>query len=600
MFINTQIHGGGAEKIKEKNFKYRVLAGITISFTVILISRLFYLQVLKYKTIAERAQYSTSKISILSSPRGIIYDRNGKILASNKQSISLVVYPNKLKNKTERIKVLNTLEKILSADSYRLKDALLKLPEDAPLPIRLQSSISVHEASQIVEKQHMLPGIGIQEEPIRYYPNGSIASHVLGYISQIGEDELSFRPDRKSGDLVGRSGVERLFDDILRGVDGKKIVEVDRYGKPINPDYKHSVIHINPKHGENVYLTLDLDLQKTAEDALKKTNSSSALIATDPRTGEILALASYPTFDPNLFTKPISISTWDDFLKKKVFLNHALLAYTPGSLWKPITLLSALDSMVLKPTERFNVSDAIYLGSTRFGDWTTKKENLSLEECLAWSRDTAFYQIAQRLKPEQMKAWGLKLGAGRKTGIELLGEEAGIVPDEAWKKRNLKEPWYPGNTLHYSIGQGFLLVTPLQIARIYSAIANGSQVPRLQVVKKVSSYIKPLQIADTFEFNPGLMKVVKKGLELCVEKGTGIASRLGSIKVAGKTGSAEVHGSNKTHSWFVAYAPSDKPEIVVVVLVEKAGHGGTVAAPVVKQVLEAYFENKEKHQIASK
>lgn len=588
-------------EIKGKNFKYKILVGITISLTVILISRLFYLQVLKYKTLTERAQYSTSKISILSSPRGIIYDRNGKILAANQQAISLVVYPDKLKNKEERLRALSVLQKILKTDSYRLKETLLKLPEDAPLPIRLQSNISVHEASQIVEKQHMLPGISIQEEPIRYYPNRSLASHVLGYISQIDEDELSLRPDRKLGDLVGKSGVEKLFDDILRGVDGKRIVEIDRWGKPINPDYKHSVISVNPIAGKNIYLTLDLDLQRTVEEVLEKTNSNSTLVAVDPNTGEILTLASYPNFDPNLFTKPILISTWNDFLKKKVFLNRALLAYTPGSLWKPVTLISALDSMVLKPNERFNVSEAIYLGSTRFGDWTTKQENLSLEGCLAWSRDTAFYQIGQRLKPEEIKIWGLKLGAGRKTGIELLGEEVGLVPDSFWKKRNLNEPWYPGNTLHYSIGQGYVLVTPLQVARIYSAIANGSKVPRLQLVKKVSNYIKPPQIPDSYEIDQNLMKVVKKGLELCVEKGTGIASKLEKIKVAGKTGSAEVSGSNKTHSWFAAYAPIEKPEIVVVVLAEKAGHGGSVAAPIAKKVLEAYFHDRllTKEQLAS-
>ena len=591
--------GTNLEEIKETDFKTKVLLGITLAFTLILISRLFYLQIFKYKSFTQRAQYSTSKISILVAPRGVIYDRNGKILATNKQAISVIVYPNKLKTVQERLKVYNNLKKILKTSQYNLRETFLKLPENAPLPIRLQSNISIGEAIQIVEKQHLLPGINIQEEPIRFYPNGSLASHVLGYISQINEDELNKSPERKLGDLIGKYGVEKLYDDILRGSDGKKIVEVDRFGKPLNPNYKQGTIQISSTPGKNIFLTLDINLQKTTEEALKETGAPSAAIVVNPNTGEVLALASYPNFDPNIFTKPLSIKTWRELLGRKAFLNRAILAYVPGSTWKPITLIAALDSMAISPNEKFKVSEAYYLGNTRFGDWTSKEDVLSLPECLAWSRDTAFYQIGRRLTPKQMKKWGILLGAGRSTGIELLGEETGIVPDEEWKKKYTGEPWYPGNTLHYAIGQSFLLVTPAQVARIYSAIANGSQVPKLQLVKQVHNYIKKLQAPESYDLNPDLLKVVRTGLELCIEKGTGVASRLETIKVAGKTGSAEVPGTGKTHGWFSAYGPAEKAEIVVVVLTEKAGHGGTIAAPVAKKILEEYFHlDKPKEKLA--
>ena len=575
-----------------KTFKINIFQGTIYILGFILIIRLFYLQIFQYKSYIQRAQYATSKISILTSPRGIIYDRNGNVLATNKQSISLIAYPNKLKTKEERLYVFNILSKILNTNSEKLKQNILKLPENAPLPIRLINNLSIKESISIVEKKHLLPGITIQEEPSRFYPNNSLASHVLGYISQIDEEELVKRPDRKLGDLVGREGVEQLFDDILRGKDGKKIVEVDRFGNPIDPKYKHAIINIKPVPGKNIVLTLDINLQKAAEKALEETMSTGTVIAADPNTGEVLALANYPNYDPNIFTKPISETKWKELLSKNVFLNRALLAYVPGSIWKPITLITALESMVVKPTERFNVSEAIYLGNTRFGDWTDKKGLFTLQEALAWSRDTAFYQIGQRLTPEQIKNWGVKFTAGKKTGIELLGEEKGIVPDKEWKKKNIGEPWYPGNTLHYAIGQGFVLLTPTQAARIYSGIANGGKIPKLQLIKKINKYVKPYQQAENFKLDPKILNVVREGLELCIEKGTGSALKTEGIKIAGKTGSAEVFGTNKTHGWFAAYAPTDNPKIVVVALLEKGGHGGTVAAPVVKKILEEYFKDR--------
>ena len=587
MVINT------IEESEKKNFKIKIFRVITLFFTLTLVIRLFYLQVFSYKNLTQRAQYSTSSILVHTAPRGIIYDRNGKILATNKQSISAVVYPDKLKTRKQRFETYLRLTRILKANSKNLKETFLKLPKSSALPIRLQSNLSTEEAIKIVENQHLLPGINIQKEPVRFYPNGELAAHVIGYISEINEDELNKNPERKLGDTIGKYGLESLFDDLLRGKDGKTIVEVDRFGNPIDPDYKNAVIHVDPVPGKNLKLTIDSDLQKVTEEALKNLNANSGAVVVDPLTGEILALASYPTFNPNLFTTPFTESAWRNLLSKKPFINRALVGYVPGSIWKPITAIAALDAMVIKPGERFKVSEAVYLGKTRFGDWTDKEGVFSLEDSLAWSRDTAFYQIGKRLTPKQIKQWGVKLGAGRKTGIELAGEESGIVPDEEWKKKNLNEPWYPGNTLHYSIGQSFLLITPVQAARIYSALATGSKIPRLYIVNQIDKNKKRTPVFETFTLNPELLKAVTRGLEKCVEEGTGQAAKLEKIKVAGKTGSAEVPGTGKTHGWFAAYAPAEKPEIVVIVISEKAGHGGTIAAPVAKKILEGYFNSRK-------
>ncbi len=587
------------EEVRKKDYKTSIFKIIIAAFCLVIIGRLFYLQIFNYKNFSRRAQYSTSKISVLIAPRGTIYDRNENILATNKQAISVIAYPDKFKTRDEKLKVYNILSRIIKSDNIKLKERILKLPENAPLPVRIVNNISVQEASQIVEKQYLLPGINIQEDPIRYYPNKAFAAHTLGYISEIDEDELETRPERRLGDLVGKYGVEKLFDDILRGTDGKTIAEIDRYGNPVNPNYKHSVIHYNSIPGKDIQLTIDLNIQKSVEKALRESRTTSCAIVVNPKTGEVLALASYPDFDPNVFTTPLSTATWNSLLSKKAFLNRALLSYVPGSIWKPITLLSALESKKVKPSERFKVSGAIYLGNTRFGDWTDKTGIYSLQESLAWSRDTAFYQIGQRITPEQIKKWAIKLGAGRHSGIELLGEEKGIVPDQQWKKTTYKEPWYPGNTLHYAIGQSFLLVTPAQIARIYSAIANGDSVPVLHIIKKIHNKQVIPQANEKLELDENYLKVIREGLEMCIEKGTGVGSKIEGIRIAGKTGSAEVPGSNKTHSWFAAYAPAESPEIVIVALAEKAGHGGTIAGPIAKKIFEEYFHvNKTQEELA--
>ncbi len=262
------------ENVKTKDFKTKILIVITLFFSLVIICRLFYLQIFQYKTITQRAQYSTSKISILAAPRGIIYDRNKNILATNTQAISVVAYPEKLKTMQEKTKIYNELSNILKTNQEKLKKNIFRLPQDAALPVRLASNISIEEAIQITEKQYLLPGINIQEEPIRYYPHNSLASHILGYISQIDQKELNKRPDRKLGDIVGKYSIEKLFDDILRGADGKKIVEVDRLGKPINPNSTHSVINIDPIPGKDIVLTIDINLQKATEEALKKSNTN--------------------------------------------------------------------------------------------------------------------------------------------------------------------------------------------------------------------------------------------------------------------------------------------------------------------------------------
>ena len=340
--------------------------------------------------------------------------------------------------------------------------------------------------------------------------------------------------------------------------------------------------------GQDLKLTIDIELQKIAQEAMGI--MPGAVVVADPRNGEILALVSNPAFDPNIFTKPVPTELYRKLTAANAFLNRALSSYTPGSIWKPVTALVALEHDVASRNEVLAVSGSILFGGFRFGDWTSKEDLMNLPTAIAWSRNTYFYQIAKRLKPEWLAELGDQLGVGRITGIELLGESKGILPSPEWKKKRLKQDWYPGNTLHFSIGQSFLMLSPLQAAKIISTIAMDGAVPNMHIVLDESKN----KIERQIELKENSLKVVKEGLMQCIDSGTGVATKLKNIKLAGKTGSAEVHGYKRsTHGWFVAYGPADsEPEIAVAIFGEGYGHGGTVCAPVAKKIFTKYFENR--------
>ncbi len=571
---------------QQPDSKPQVALWILVLAFCILIARLFFLQIVQGPTYKEQVQENTTYILTQNAPRGIIYDREHRVLASNKQSASLVILPSVVLLRDVK-SISHTLSLILGKNESEIEAKLKKLNKKDSRPFTLVTNLTLEQVAAIYENRFVLPGITVQQQSARFYPNGTILAHVLGYTGQISEKELEKNSERRLNDIVGKYGVEKLLDKDLRGENAYKRIRVNRYGQPIERVDLDDVAASRGRSGNDVTLTIDLDLQKLAEEKMK--DLRGAIVITDLKTGEILALVSKPSFDPNVFTSKVSGDIWKQMNAQQTFLNRALSAYPPGSIWKPLVLLAALESKAVKPTEKFAVSGAYYLGRFRFGDWTSKTGIMNLQQALAWSRDTAFYQMAVRMTDKDITNWGKKLGAGQPTGIELPGESLGILPDEKWKSKNLKSGWYPGYTLNYSIGQGFLLLTPAQAVRLTAGIATGNKVPRIFLVKQVGNQLPKAPIFDTYQPTPEFLNVVRQGMLQCVDSGTCQATKIPGIQIAGKTGSAEVSFSKKTHGWFVSFAPYDNPEVAITIFTEAAGHGGSVAAPLAKGLYELYF-----------
>ena len=569
-------------------FKFVILSMVIVTAMLTLTLRLVWLQIIQNDYYRARAVDNSTRVTFLRAPRGILYDRHGNLLASNKQSLSMTAIPSQLEDIHElSFRLSNVLQLPQDEIYYKLQKAK---ESNAVLPVVLERDLDLHVVSRFYEQKLFLPGIDILPDISRNYPQGELTAHVIGYTGEITQSQLKRRPERRMGDIVGQDGIERIYDQQLRGIDGEQRVRVNALGQSLSPETAKPIVSKEPKAGLPVVLSIDLDLQRIAYQALE--GKQGAIVACDPQTGEVLAMASRPSFDPNVFTRRIKLDDW-----KKInapdhpLYNRALSGFPPGSVWKPITLYAALDKKAVRPDTKLRVSGGISLGGFFFGDWTGAGGLYDLVKCLAWSRDSAFYQMALKLKPEDIKEWGLNFGAGRPTGVELLHEGKGLVPDSAWKMRVYKEKWYPGNTLHMAIGQTFLQVTPAQAARMFAGIGMRGKVPELHFVMKIGERQIPVPVKEVVKIKPEYEKVVLAGLKAVVASGTGGATRLGNVEVSGKTGSAEAPpAGSKTHAWFCCYAPSDNPRIAICVFVEHGGHGGSTAAPLAKQLLQKFFD----------
>ncbi len=567
--------------------KVVILALIVVLAMGALVARLVWLQILQNNYYKNQAVENSTRVTFLRAPRGNIYDRHGSLLATNKQSLSMIAIPAQLDN----VKDLATrLSRVLNEPYAKVLQELLKAKASGSvLPVVIDHDVDMNIVSRFFENKLFLPGIDIMPDISRSYPNAEVTAHVLGYCGSISQVQLLHKPSRKMGDVVGQDGVERLYDDQLRGTDGEQRVRVNAMGNSLSAATSHPQITKEPVAGKPLVLSLDLDLQKAAYEALGP--RSGAIVAIDPQNGEVLAMVSRPSYDPNVFTKRITPAVWKRInAPDHPLFNRALSGYPPGSIWKAITLLAALQCGAVKPDTKLHVSGGISLGGFFFGDWTSTTGLFDLVKCLAWSRDSAFYQMALKMKPEQIKEWGVKFGAGRPTGLELRHEGKGLVPDSAWKERVYHEKWYPGNTLHMSIGQTYVQVTPAQAARIFGGLGMKGKIPGLHLVMKIADRQIPAPRCEMVKTNPVYLKVVLDGLKAVVASGTGGATRLGDVAVAGKTGSAEAPPvGSKTHAWFACYAPADKPRIAIACFVEHGGHGGSTCAPLAKIVLEKFF-----------
>lgn len=570
----------------EAGFKAAVLVSVILMALALIVLRLGWLQIINEKHYKNQAVENSTRVTFLRAPRGSIYDRHGNLLATNKQSLSMIAIPNQLDHMDE---LATRLCKILALEKPEVLDRLMKArASGSVLPVVIEHDVDMEIVSRFYEQKIFLEGIDILPDISRTYPNADATAHVLGYCREITQAQLKDRPERKMGDVCGQAGIEKIYDDQLRGVDGEQRVRVNASGHALSPETSKPVITKKAKPGLPIVTSIDVDLQRHAFNILAE--KSGALVGCDPRSGEVLFLVSRPSFDPNVFTRRMTKEDRRVLNSPSHPLhNRALSGFPPGSIWKPVTLLAALDKKVVKPDTKLHVSGGLSLGGFTFHDWTGKAAVYNLVQCMQWSRDTAFYQMALGLEPEDIKLWGNRFGAGRPTGLELPNERSGLVPDSAWKLKRLHEKWYRGNTIHMSIGQTFLQVTPAQAARMYAGYGMNGKVPFLHLVIKIADRQIPAPRPEVWKINPVYMKILHDGLKAVVEAGTAGRSRIPEVTMAGKTGSAEAPPKgSKTHGWFACYSPAENPEIACCGFVEHGGHGGTAAAPLVKQMVEQF------------
>jgi len=578
---------------RKEPFRRRLLAlsvSTIIGFLLIL-GQLWYLQVLEGHRLHEASEKNRIRVRPVIAPRGILLDRNGLPLVDNRPAFTLSLIPREMENREAILARLSVLLRIPLAE---LQELLARVPSGSFMPVRVRRGLTLEEVTRVEEWKLDLPGVIIEVEPQRTYPGPRFGAHLLGYVREVSEEQLRLGRHRR-GDLAGQSGLERLLDDYLRGKDGGEQVEVDAVGRPIRMIQRQE-----PRPGAHVVTTVDRRIQEVAEQAMGE--HAGAVVVLDPRSGDLLAMTSSPAFPLDPFTGNLEREAWLRLVRDPhhPLLNRAIQSqYAPGSLFKVIVAAAALQEGIITPFDRLRCAPSFQLGQWSFKNWEDKDwGDLDLYQAVVRSCNTFFYQLGLKVGVPTIARYAREFGLGLPTEIALIGEKAGFVPTPEWKRERQAGRWHSGDTVNVSIGQGRVLVTPLQIARMFSAIANGGILWRPRLVQQVESpdgrllYAEPSRVTGTVNLSPAVWAFLRRSLWGVVnDGGTGSAARLPGVAVAGKTGTAQtMHGSDaakgQDHAWFAAYAPADDPTVVVVVLVERGGKGGQVAAPIARRILE--------------
>ncbi|UCC41153.1 MAG: penicillin-binding protein 2 [Candidatus Aminicenantes bacterium] len=561
-------------------------------------------QILDYKKFLRQSEANRIREVVLQSPRGLILDREGVILADNEASFTVSIIRENCKDLDKSCK---EIAQILDLEEDVVIERIKKY-ENWPLfrPIVVKDNLSFEEVALIEARKLELPELIIEAEPKRFYPFKNFAAHVLGYLQELSPEEIESGNyvGRRMGELVGKTGIEKVCENRLVGTDGEKIEIVDSLGRS-----KGEVTRHEPKKGQNIRLSLDFELQQKAEELLE--GREGAVVVLDARNGGILALASYPDFDPNRFINRFTPGEWLDLVNSPEFPleNRAIRGlYSPGSIFKLTMALGALHLGVITDQTTYFCPGKIQIYGHPRSCWFEQGHgSMNLYNGIRHSCNIYFYQLGKEMGIDNIARIARKLGMGRKTGIDLLGEKAGLVPDPQWKKKARGESWYPGETISVAIGQGPILVTPLQIAVHTAIIANrGYKVTPYLLISDSNSPSKVdkrehLVQSRAIDIEESVFEKVIEGMWKVVnEQGTGRAARISGFDICGKTGSTQLISSAeeerleeleeevKTHSWFTGFAPRDNPEVVITVLVEYGGMGGATAAPVARLLFDLY------------
>ena len=547
---------------------------------------LAYLQLQQGEINQLKAEKNRTRIVPKPPVRGSILDRKGKILATNRLSYSAYLWPKAQKQKNWA-KNRNIIAQILEIDPADLQKRVETAGYNYPSLIPIARNLTPAQITALEEYHSQIKWVEIDVGKEREYPQGKLAAHIIGYTGELNQAELNQKKPEgyRLGDVMGKMGVESGYEKELRGEWGGLKLGVDGAGRIV------SLLGENPaKVGKDITLTIDANVQKAAEQALG--TRRGAIVALNPHNGAVLAMASYPSFDPNIFSSPITNEIWQELQSQgNPFLNMALRGFPPASTFKIVTDTAGMESGKYPPHTILGTYPYLNVGGTRFGEWNKSGFGpMGYVSALAWSSNTFHGQIGRGVGGETLIKWARLYGFGNTTGIELKQESSGLIADDAWKRRNFNDwGWTVGDTVNMSIGQGFTTATPLQVAVMFSAIANNGYRVHPHLSQAISQEKQNQRVS--LNLKPTTLTTIQRGLRAVVNGGTG--TKLNSPHIppgAGKSGTAEAP-PGKAHAWFGAYAPFDKPEIVVVAFAEHSGGGGgSVAAPLVRQVMEAYFK----------
>ncbi|MCE5300247.1 MAG: penicillin-binding protein 2 [Spirochaetia bacterium] len=582
--------------------RVKTLGWIVSACVVALVCRAFYLQLIRGSYYDKLAQDNCVRVIKIPAARGYIYDRNYTPLVINKPSYTLSLVPYYFDTNPDKQQAYNSIAGILGMDPAEISQKMeeSKQPSEFNLtPVVIKRDLSEKELSLITEKKITIAGLFVTQEPKRWYENNSTASHVLGYTGEITADQMKigrYAGLRRAGDIVGQGGIENVYDDILRGEDGAMYILTDAKGRQ-----KEVINTIEPKTGKNLVLTIDYRLQKFAEKLMDRYNYNGVVLASDPRTGEILCMVSKPDYNLNNFSGNIDVKEWKKLIRNKAnpLTNRAVQGlYSPGSIFKIAVGCGALNENVITSDDSFLCEGIYWIKTWPYKCWKRSGHGwVNFEHGVAQSCDIYFYKVGLKMKVELLNKYALMFGMGEKTGIDLPGEKAGIVPSREWKRKNDRTPWFPGNTVMMSIGQGYISGTPLQILDIVSSMANSGYVMTPHLMKVVTNDAR--RILRTYEnkellrldVKPEVIDKMKDAMRIVVQsgRGTGGKSRVEGLGIAGKTGTVQ-NPQGENHAMFGAYAPLNNPEIALYILVEHGGGGGDVAAPLAGEIFEFYFK----------
>jgi len=586
---------------------------VLIVFFAILIARLWSLQIQQgdeYKKLAENNRVRYLEVA---APRGNILDRKGREIVTNRPSFNVVWIREDGRLDDELIK---KMARVLDEEVSALLARIRKMAgTPGHFPVRLAEDIDWDKVAYIENNRMELPGIKIEVVPLRVYHYGNVASHVIGYLGEINKKELNKAEPGvyRGGDMIGKMGLERLREKELRGEKGRHYMEVNALGFE-----QRNLKGTDPLPGNDLQLTLDVDMQKAAEDIMMEEEKSGAVVAIEVNSGRLLMLASSPVLEIDKFIGGISHKNWQEMLDNP---HHPLInkvvqgQYPPASTYKIVTAIAGLGEGVINPDTIIYCPGYYRFGNRTYRCWKRGGHGaVNLKRALSESCDVYFYQVGQRLGVNRLAGYATRLGLGKKTGVEMEHEKTGLIPTAEWKMKRYGKPWQEGETLSVAIGQGFDLVTPVQLALMTATVANGGTLYKPSLIEtvrdpdgRVIEQFKPT-VLERFTGHGRNLQLVRNGLVEAVNgrRGTGRRARFENITVAGKTGTAQVvrlkqykHLKEedipykyRDHAWFTCFAPAENPEIAVSVLVEHGLHGGSAAAPIAKAVLAKYFADR--------